>query len=231
MSKDPDRPGGGGGPAVSSDEPLADDRPEPSYVPAPCPVCGAADASLRTVALTVPYFGELFESVFLCPACGFRHADTLLPRIQEPTEFTLRIEGERDLFVRAVKSSSATVSLPELGLLWEPGPASVAKVTNVEGLVQHFEEAVARARTLFPEPAAQARADELEGKLAAVREGKQPVTLVVKDPYGNSALIGDTDRIARRTLPPEEASSLATGEYVVESSPDGHPKRLRHAGG
>jgi zinc finger protein len=167
--------------------------------------------------------------VFLCAACGFRHADTLLPRIQEPTEFTIRVEGEQDLFVRAVKSSSATVELPELGLLWEPGPASIAEVTNVEGLIRHFGDAVARAKALFPAPEAQSKAVELTRRLEALVAGKEPATLILKDPYGNSALLGEAPRVARRVLPAAEAEALDTGEYVLEVAPDGRPKRLHPA--
>lgn len=223
--------GAPGEPAVSSKEPLAPGDAGRTTIPAPCPVCHALDAALRTVTLEVPYFGEVFESVFLCGACGFRHADTLLPRISEPTEFRLAVEEERDMVIRAVKSSSATVSIPELGLLWEPGPASIAEVTNVEGLIQHFEDAVLRARALFPEEKAQARADELEALLAAVREGGHRVTLVVQDPYGNSALIADTPRLARRVMSPDEAAALSTGEYVLEASREGRPHKLRPTDG
>lgn len=214
-------------PAISSDEPIS--RGEPSYVSASCPVCASTEAVLRTHLLEVPYFGEVFETVFLCPACGFRHADTLVPRIGEPMEFSIRIEGERDLFVRAVKSSSATVSIPELGLLWEPGPASVAEVTNVEGLLNHFQDAIDRARVLFPEPEAQKRALNLSRRIRALIDGRTSVTLLLRDPYGNSALVGEPPRVTRRVLGAAEAAELATGEYILEASNDGRPVQLRPA--
>jgi zinc finger protein len=198
-------------------------------VAAPCPVCAEPRATLRTIQLDLPYFGEVFETVFMCPACGFRHADTLIPRVGEPTEFTLRVEGERDLFIRVVKSSSATVEVPELGLLWEPGPASEAEVTNVEGLIVHFEDAVGRARVLFPGRDAQERADELSDKLQALRDARGQATLVLKDPYGNSALVGGEGRVRRRVMGAEEASALATGEYILEASSAGRPEQLRRA--
>jgi len=216
---------GSGEPAISSDAPIS--RGDPSYVTAPCPVCAAPDATMRTILLEVPYFGEVFESVFMCAACGFRHADTLLPRIGEPTEFSIRLTQERDMVIRAVKSSSATVAVPDLGLLWEPGPASIAEVTNVEGLLLRFEEAIGRARVLYPEPEARARADELSGRLKALIDGRASATLVIKDPYGNSALIGGPPRVARRVIPADEAAELLTGEYILDASDVGQPVRLR----
>jgi zinc finger protein len=191
-----------------------------------CPVCDAEDAVLRTVRLDIPYFGEVFESVFLCARCGFKHADTMVPHRGTPAEFSIRVETEKDLFVRAVKSSSATIEVPELGLLWEPGPASTAEVTNVEGLLRRFEDAVRRAMSLFDEPGATKKGKALLKAIDDVVEGRAAATLVVKDPYGNSALIDEGRRVAKRELSAKEATALATGEYVIDLE-GGRPAGLR----
>jgi zinc finger protein len=171
---------------------------------------------LRTVRLDVPYFGEIFETIFLCASCGFRHTDTLIPRISEPVEFVVHVEREADLSIRAVKSSSATVAVPELGLLWEPGPASIAQVTNVEGLLRHFDDAVARAIALFGTDDVRRKGERIRAALDDIIESRRSSDLVLKDPYGNSALIDPGGRVRRRTLEAAEASELMTGEYVFE---------------
>ncbi len=215
-----DPPHGGkppdGEPRVSGAEPLVTGKGEASYAAARCPVCRAPEATVRTLSLDIPYFGEVFETIFLCAACGFKHSDTLLPRHGAPSEFKLAIEGDRDMFVRAVKSSSATVEVPELGLLWEPGPASNSEVTNVEGLLRHFEDAVERAMVLFDTEATSVKGREILGKVAALIEGRGRATLLVKDPYGNSALIDPRGRATRRELGTDEARALRTGEYILE---------------
>lgn len=179
-------------------------------------MCQSSEATLRTVGLDIPYFGEVFETVFLCPQCGFRHADTLMARQQAACEYAVLIEGDDDLSLRAVKSSSATVEVAELGLLWEPGPASLAEVTNVEGLLRHFEDAVHRAITLFASPQTTAKGEEILDALGQVIAGRRSVRLVLKDPYGNSALIDPRGKAVRRDLAPEEARELLTGEYIFE---------------
>ncbi len=201
---------------VSSDEPLVLGEGESNYATARCPVCNGEGATLRTFRLDIPYFGEVLETVFLCRRCGFRHADMLIPQTRAPMEYTIRVEDDGDLFVRAVKSSSATVEVGELGLLWEPGPASVGEVTNVEGLLRRFEDAVQRAMTLFATPEADARGAELLGALERAIDGKLPLTLSLRDPYGNSALIDPRGRVRSRPLSPEEADSLLTGEYIID---------------
>jgi len=201
---------------VSSDEPLVLGEGEANYATARCPVCSADGATLRTFRLDIPYFGEILETVFLCAKCGFKHADTLIPRIQAPVAYSIRVEDEQDLFVRAVKSSSATVEIAELGLLWEPGPASIAEVTNVEGLLRRFEDAVRRGMALFATPQTDARGGEILAALHRAIGGKLAVTLSLKDPYGNSALIDPRGRATSRALTAEEAGDLPTGEYILE---------------
>ncbi len=203
-------------PRVSDDEPLILGEGEAIYAAARCPTCAGEGATLRTFRLDIPYFGEVLETVFLCTQCGFRHAETLIPRTQAPVEHTIRVEGDGDLFVRVVKSSSATVEVGELGLLWEPGPASVAEVTNVEGLLRRFEDAVHRAMTLFATTETDSRGAELLDALESAIQGKLPLTLSLKDPYGNSALIDPRGRAQSRPLPPEEAELLVTGEYILD---------------
>lgn len=201
---------------VSSDEPLVLGEGEANYATARCPVCSTLGATLRTFRLDIPYFGEILETVFLCTQCGFKHADTLIPRTQAPVEYTIRVEGDADLFVRVVKSSSATVEVGELGLLWEPGPASIAEVTNVEGLLRKFEDAVRRGMVLFATPETDSRGAEILAALERVIDGKLPVTLRLRDPYGNSALIDPGGRVKSRGLTREEAEDLPTGEYVLD---------------
>jgi zinc finger protein len=216
-------------PQVSGPRPLGIEDVPAIYLEAPCPVCASPKSALRTITLDIPYFGEVFESVFLCPACGFKHADTLIPRIGEPAEFSLRVSKEEDMFVRAVKSSSATVEIPELGLLWEPGPASLSEVTNVEGLLRRFDDAVGRAQVLFGTKQAKAKGDQIRAKIAAVIDGKGVLTVLLKDPYGNSALIDPSGRVKRRVMSPQEAREMPTGEYLLEMGDNGTPSSVRRA--
>ncbi len=215
-----------GAPKVSSDDPLMLGSREASYTEARCPACDSPKAVFRTVGLDVPFFGEILETVFLCAACGFKHADTMLPKRSAATEYSIEVRDDADLFVRAVKSSSATVAVPDLGLLWEPGPASLSQVTNVEGLLRRFEDAIGRAMTLYNDEETQAKGIGLIAKLDAVIAGNSRVTVILKDPYGNSALLDERGRVAVRELSETEAAELLTGEYVIDIE-DGKPTGLR----
>jgi zinc finger protein len=226
MAKERQVPSEAGAPKVSSEDKLMLGSREASYTQARCPACDSPKAVFRTVGLDVPFFGEVLETIFLCAACGFKHADTMLPKRSAPTEYSIEVRDDGDLFVRAVKSSSATVAVPEFGLLWEPGPASESQVTNVEGLLRRFEDALHRAMTLYGDDETQARGAALIEKIEAVIDGRARATVVMRDPYGNSALLDDRGRVTVRELAAKEAAELLTGEYVIDIE-DGRPAGLR----
>jgi C4-type Zn-finger protein len=71
----------------------------------------------------------------------------------------------------------------------------------VEGVLRVFVD----GGTLEQKKAAQSRIGELE----KCRSGKMPFTLIVKDPFGGSALIGHG--VKRFTLKEEEAKNLKKG--------------------
>jgi len=177
-----------------------------------CPLCGRELVVLTSVYET-PYFGKLLLTSITCK-CGFRHADSFSAEIGEPVRFTLEINSET-LYAKVVRSTSGTIRIPELGLEMEPGPACQGFITNVEGVLFRFESVVEMARRWNSDnPEVVKRCDYIIEKLRLAREGKEKLTLIVEDPYGNSLIIDDKafmERISR-----EEASNLKSGLTVLE---------------
>ena len=52
------------------------------------------------------------------------------------------IDDEEKLRARVVRSSSCTVSIPELDLQVNPGSSSTGYVSNVEGVINRFQEII-----------------------------------------------------------------------------------------
>ena len=52
------------------------------------------------------------------------------------------IEDEEQLRARVVRSSSCTVCIPELDLEVNPGTSSTGYVSNVEGVLNRFQEII-----------------------------------------------------------------------------------------
>ncbi len=182
-----------------------------------CPICGGKN-TLKAInhIHEIPYFGKVMESTIICEKCGYRNADVMILEEKEPKLYSIKVEEEKDLFTRVVRSKSGTVELEEVGIKIEPGPASQGFVTNIEGVLERTRETLLMARnfkTQENDKESVKKIDEILSYIEEVKEGKKPLTVKIMDPFGNSALIGE--KVKSRLLTKEEIKKLSTGPYVV----------------
>jgi len=183
--------------------------------PITCPACGQEGLELREVPYDIPGFGTTLLITMYCPRCGFRHRDVLCLEFGEPKRYEFVVEGPEDLKVRVVRSSSATIRIPELGVLIEPGPASEGFISNVEGVLDRVETIVAMMGRFAETPEEKARASEALAKIWEAREGRLRFTLIIEDPLGNSLIAPpDKSRLRVRRLTEEEIGRLRSGPFV-----------------
>lgn len=184
-------------------------------VDARCPACRSPGLTLRSTTRALPYFGDVLLTTVLCERCGFRHSDTLVMQQRDPARHILRVEGRADLAARVVRSPSGTYRVPELGFTAEPGEGSESFVSNVEGVLARVQEALVRARLMFPDEERRARAEELLARAARMADGREPFTLVLEDPFGSSAILSGKARV--EPLGAEEAARLRTGVVLLDA--------------
>jgi len=162
----------------------------------------------------IPYFGEIMESVLICERCSYRSTDIICLEQKEPSRYI--IEADEDtLNARVVKSQSATIRIPELGLKVEPGPRSAGYISNIEGVVERFENALKTALNLFEEEESKEKTSKILEMLQEVRGGSRKVTVIIEDPFGQS-FVGHP-RAVKEKLSEDEIKSLKTGFLVFES--------------
>ncbi|HHW16796.1 MAG TPA: ZPR1 zinc finger domain-containing protein [Methanothermobacter sp.] len=179
-----------------------------------CPLCHAKKSlGITTHLEKIPYFGEVMESTLICRECGYRYSDVLCLDHGDPMRYSLWVEPET-LNARVVKSQSATIRIPELGLKVEPGPRSTAYISNIEGVIERFQSAVKMALKLFEDEKARERSLELLEDLRRVRSGEKKVKVVVEDPMGQSFIAHP--RVSKRKLTSAEIKKLKTGFITIE---------------
>lgn len=180
-----------------------------------CPVC-SAEMQFSWETTDIPHFGEAMMIAGICE-CGYRHSDTILLTEKEPVRYVMQIECLDDLDARVIRSSSGTIRIPEIGVDIEPGFASESYVSNVEGVLDRIEGVVSfatrSAREAENEESTR-RGEEILEKISLARSGRQPLTLILEDPLGNSAI--DCEKAVRSQLTQEEASLLKTGMIIVD---------------
>lgn len=187
----------------------------------PCPACHEPTLDYTAAGLDIPYFRDVTQLIFACASCGFRHSDFLVGSAREPRRQTFRVSEPDHVLVRVVRSTSGTVRIPELGVLIEPGPASDAYVSNIEGVLVRVESILDQLLRDAETPADRAKCTERLKQLRAARGGRFPFTFVIEDPHGNSAIVHPEAR--EEAIPPEEAAHLKTGATTVHLSEAGAP--------
>ena len=148
-----------------------------------CPVCGGKNtATYTTQTHELAYFGEIVESTIQCEKCGFRHNDIIATEQKDPAKHSLII-SKKNLDSRVVRSQSATVSLPEIGIKVEPGPKSEGYISNVEGVIVRFIEATERALKMFTDEASQENGKKVLENLNKILNinSNQPIENAIND--------------------------------------------------
>ena len=181
-----------------------------------CPICrGNQTAESTTKTSNIPHFGEILETSLICNSCGYKHNDVICLEQKDPAKHSLSINKDT-LKSRVVKSQSATVSIPELGLKVEPGPKSLGYISNVEGVIVRFEEGVKKALVIFDDEESQKNGLAILEKLSSLAKGDIDATLMIEDPFGQSNIIDINTE--QNPLTEEELKCLKTGFTIIEEN-------------
>ena len=179
-----------------------------------CPACGIEGVAKSIMKeLDIPHFGKVLETTIQCPNCGFRHSDVIALEQNDPAKYVIEI-NKNNLSVRVVRSQSATIEIPELGVKVEPGPKSEGFVTNVEGVLIRFEDAVKKALNLFEDAQSQENAKNTLKQIEELKKGNGTATLIMLDPFGQSNIVSEKVEVSE--IPEEELKQLKTGFSHIE---------------
>jgi len=171
-----------------------------AVVPGPCPCCNTEIQYLYKTE-NIPYFSDILIISAICPTCGYKFVDTQLLKHGEPARYTVAVTSADDLSIRVVRSMSAAIEIPELGVRIDPGPSCQGFVSNVEGVLDRIEQVVMGAQKWGNEVERE-NALALLADIERVKEGTFPITLILEDPSGNSGII--SDKTTKEAYVPEE---------------------------
>ena len=182
----------------------------------PCPVCQKS-GNLFMIAHVddIPYFGEHTQVTVMCHDCGWKQTDFIPAEGKKAGCWSLKITNEKQLNSRIVRSSSCTISIPELDLQVNPGSNATGYVSNVEGVINRFLEIV---RVVLRDLIADEDKDEgdiqrltqfITSLENAGKDENNQITLELLDPHGHSMIV-DKDA-TERDLTDEELNSLPIG--------------------
>ncbi len=194
---------------------IVDGEPVKVFVDLPCIACTEKKVVNTLISLSLPFIGKAMQTTFVCTSCGFKHSDIIILENRGPRRFELLVDSIGALNSRVVRSNSGTIRIPEIGVCVEPGTASESFVSNVEGVLDRVLEVVTIVKRdaeldIFE------KCESLLERMARMKDGNEPFHLVVEDPYGNSAIIGDGVSVTE--LDENQARFLQTGETTFDIS-------------
>ena len=185
-----------------------------SKVDAPCPQCHK-DGALIMLAMSseIPYFGEHTQITVICDSCGWKHTDFIPSDGEKPGYSSLIVDEPEKCSARVVRSSSCTIRIPELDLEVSPGGSSSGFVSNIEGVINRFEDAVSSIKrgNSDDEKVLDASVELLE-ELRKMKDGGSHFLIELLDPRGRSQIIHKDATI--RELMENEEQTLDLGPEV-----------------
>ena len=199
----------------------------------PCPICSSSgNVNMIAHIDEIPYFGEHTQVTILCHDCGWRQTDFIPAEGKKAGGWSMVIDDEEKLRARVVRSSSCTVSVPELDLEVNPGTSSTGYVSNVEGVLHRFQEIINMVeRDLSNQflAAEGTERDALMEQMATLQHmtltlanlggpEAEPVTLLLLDPHGHSMILHPNAE--ERPLTEDELATLPVGPDPAVFSTD-----------
>ena len=184
----------------------------------PCPICNSENGLILNVHTSeIPYFGEHTEMTMICNECGWRNTDFIPSEGKKPSLWSLVIDNSEFMTTRVVRSSSCTVRIVELGLEVEPGDNATGYISNVEGVLNRFSDAIAMIQRSAIRDGEEGKekvesCQELIDRIAKIKNGEEPVELLLLDPNGHSQILHES--ATSTDLSEEEIAALATGPQI-----------------
>jgi len=164
----------------------------------------------------VEHFGSVLLGVATCQNCGYKHTDVTTLTAHEPTVLSAKINSVDDLNIHVVKSGTATVNIPEFQATITPGPYSEGYISNVEGVLSKIEDALTFMLSSASGRSLQ-KGERMLKKIRVAREQKPHFTFVMKDPFGNSALVSSkVGKVRKRRLTRAELPKVRFGEHALD---------------
>jgi len=162
-------------------------------------MCGKESSLVVSeICYEFPGFGSVYLLSAICRNCGFKHTDVIeVNPHQDPLRITVVVEEPDDVNHLVVRSSYATVKMPELGVTITPGPYAQGVISTIEGFLHRAKEIVEFLASSELDEEQMKKCLETLDKLTMAIEGRLKFTLIIEDPSGLSTVVPKCGRTAK----------------------------------
>ena len=160
-----------------------------------CPMCHEeSSVSMLVNVHEIPYFGEHTQITLVCDNCGWKQTDFIAAEGKVGGIWSIKIDSVDKMNTRIVRSSSGTIRIVDLDLEVEPGASASGYITNIEGVINRFEDSIGiilRQAKTDEEFETIQKCNELLKKLMKMKNGELQCTIEIIDPRGHSQILDD----------------------------------------
>jgi zinc finger protein len=156
-----------------------------------CPACKNGIIVISKTTYDLPDKDKMLIIKFECNECNYSKNDIIpLTTKTEPGILTLKVTNEEDLKSKIYRSPMGKLEIPELEVIVEPGPSADFFYTNVEGILDRFEQAVRiYYNNLDKNETQRKEIEEILDNIERAKSGKLNFTLKITDMGGGSYII------------------------------------------
>jgi len=157
-----------------------------------CPVCGRR-LKVEEYLYDMPLVGKVIISSGKCENCGYKWSDVRLAEVKGPRKIVVEVEEPNDVNALVVRSSTASILIPELGVEITPGPASLGYITTIEGVLLDILDKIDFLCREGEAP--RETCEEKKDLVEKARNAEVPFTFILVDPEGTSTIVSDKAKI------------------------------------
>ncbi len=161
-----------------------------------CPICREKNLTLTEAERDIPFFGKTYVFSMDCTSCKYHKSDVECAEQKDPVKITFNVENEKDMHVRVIRSSEATIKIPHV-ITIESGPSSNGYITNIEGVLSRVKKILESSYESEEEPDAKKKAKNLLKKINKVLWGQEQIKIIIEDKSGNSAILSEKAEIGK----------------------------------
>ena len=161
-----------------------------------CPICQEKALTLTEAERDIPFFGKTYIFSMDCSSCKYHKSDVECAEQKDPVKITFNIDNEKDMHVRVIRSSEATIKIPHV-ITIESGPSSNGYITNIEGILSRVKKILESSYESEEEPETKKKAKNLLKKINKVLWGQEQIKIIIEDRSGNSAILSDKAEIGK----------------------------------
>lgn len=158
-----------------------------------CLYCNMGSMEIGEIMYRLPALGRVLIVTKRCSRCGYRHVDIIPVEKKPRVRIYYRVESNDDLYTKVVRSNRASMEILEYGARMEPGIMAPTFITNIEGLLNRFLDAVRSLEVLETDEEEKRKARGFEETILKLRDNAG-FTLIIDDPLGVSRLIPHSEQ-------------------------------------